>query len=101
MENETAQRKRDFGCYLKGKEPSSLELQNAPTLENWSTAIGHSGRAEDHLSLLMVLQGSVSGHPSLPDGHVIHTSQVIWFDRNQKWARTWNRLYRLGARTRG
>ncbi|QOZ33197.1 hypothetical protein XH92_17225 [Bradyrhizobium sp. CCBAU 53421] len=96
--NATAQRQHDFGCYLRGEEPSSLELERAPLLEDWCTGIVYFGRENDPRNLLLVLEGIVIGHPELRNCTRIHTSQLIWLDRSRKWARTWNRVYRLGAR---
>jgi hypothetical protein len=50
------------------------------------------------LPMSLVLVGNVAGHPHLTDGRSIRTSQLIWLDRDRKWARTWNRVYRLGER---
>jgi hypothetical protein len=96
--NAMVQLKRDFESYLKGEEPSLLELDRAPVLENWRTVFVHVARGGDPKDMLLVLVGSVAGHPERSDGTRIHTSQLIWLDRNRKWARTWNRVYRLGAR---
>ena len=95
--NAFSQLKRDFESYLKGNEPSSIELERAPLLENWRAVIVCFSHRED-LGMLLVLVGSVVGHPQHPDGTKIHTSQLIWLDRSRQWARTWNRVYRLGAR---
>jgi hypothetical protein len=92
------QLKRDFECYVNGAEPSPFELERAPVLENWRAVIVNFTRGEDPLGMLLVLVGSVAGHPQHPDGTKIHTSQLIWFDRSRQWARTWNRVYRLGVR---
>jgi hypothetical protein len=97
--NPMVQLKRDFESYLKGEVPSPIELECAPVLENWRAVIVHFARGADPLSMLLVLAGSVAGHPQHPDGTTIHTSQLIWFDRNRNWARSWNRVYRLGARS--
>lgn len=88
------QLKSDFECYLRGEEPSSQQLIHAPLLKNWRVVTIQFGVALD--SLCMVLWGSVVNHPLLDDHKSIHTSQLIWLDRNRKWARTWNRIYRLG-----
>jgi hypothetical protein len=96
--NAMVQLKRDFGSYLKGEEPSPLELDRAPVLENWRAIFVHAARGVDPKDILLVLVGSVAGHPQHADGTRIHTSQLIWLDRNRKWARSWNRVYRLGAR---
>ena len=42
------------------------------------------------------LSGYVFGHPSLPDGREIMTSQLIYMDTGIGIARTINRWYRLG-----
>jgi hypothetical protein len=91
------QLKRDFESYLKGGEPSLAELDRAPVLENWRSFFVYA-RGFDPKDILLVLVGSVAGHPQHPDGTRIHTSQLIWLDRNRQWARTWNRVYRLGVR---
>jgi hypothetical protein len=96
--NTMVQLKRDFESYLKGEEPSLLELDRAPLLENWRAFFVRAAYGVDPKDILLVLVGSVAGHPQHPDGTRIHTSQLIWLDRNRKWARTWNRVYRLGAR---
>ena len=88
--------KRDFESYMKGGEPARLELERAPALENWRTIIWRTGIEE--APNVMVLTGTVAGHPQHPAGTRIHTSQLIWLDRNRRWARTWNRVYRLGPR---
>ena len=89
---------RAFESYLKGETPSPLDLARAPLLENWRMAIVHVKRDADRLRLLPVLVGSVVGHPQHGDAGKIRTSQLIWLDRNRRWARTWNRVYRLGER---
>jgi hypothetical protein len=95
----TAQLKRDFESYLKGAEPSPLELACAPLLEGWRATVLQFRRERGPLPTVLVLVGRVTGHPRLSDARVIRTSQLIWLDRNRKWARTWNRIYRLGDRT--
>jgi hypothetical protein len=96
--NAMVQLKRDFESYLKGGQPSLVELDRAPVLENWRAFFVHAARGADPNDILLVLVGSVAGHPQHPDGTRIHTSQLIWLDRNRRWARSWNRVYRLGAR---
>jgi len=97
--NAMVQLKRDFESYLEGEEPSLLELNRAPVLENWRAVFVHVARGDDPKDmLLLVLLGSVASHPHHSNGTRIHTSQLTWLDRNRKWARTWNRVYRLGTR---
>jgi hypothetical protein len=98
--NAMVQLKCDFESYMKGEEPSSIELERAPVLENWRAVLVRVARKEDPKAMLLILMGSVASHPQHPDGTRIHTSQLIWLDRNRKWARTWNRVYRLRARGR-
>lgn len=65
-------------------------LMASPVLENW-----HHGFRK-----VCCVEGVVEGHPSLPDGRVISTSE-IWahfHDEDEHFVRTLNRLYRLGAR---
>ena len=88
--------KRDFDSYMKGEEAALLELERAPTLENWRTIIVRTGIGEAPDA--MVLTGTVTGHPQHLAGTRILTSQLIWLDRNRRWARTWNRVYRLAPR---
>jgi hypothetical protein len=95
----TTQLKREFEFYLTGKEPSPLVLASAPLLENWHAIVVRFELERVPLRLAMVLAGSVTGHPRLGNARMIRTSQLIWLDRNRKWARTWNRIYRLGDGT--
>lgn len=93
-----ARLQRAFSSYLSGETPPPPELAQAPLLENWRVAIVHVKGDADPLRLLAVLAGSVTGHPQLGDTRTIRTSQLIWLDRNRQWARTLNRVYRLGGR---
>jgi hypothetical protein len=97
-EDATARLQRAFESYLNGETPPLLELAQAPLLENWRVTIVDIKRGGDPLRMIPVLVGSVAGHPQLGDGRTIRTSQLIWLDRNRHWARTWNRVYRLGER---
>jgi hypothetical protein len=92
----TAPLKREFETYLKGEEPPPLELDCAQLLESWRTTL--LTRDSGPLPMVLVLVGRVTGHPRLSDGRTVRTSQLIWLDRSLKWARTWNRVYRLGKR---
>ncbi len=97
-EDAKARLQRTFESYLNGETPPPPELAQAPLLENWRVTIVHIKRGGDPLHMIPVLVGSVAGHPQLGDSRTIRTSQLIWLDRNRKWARTWNRVYRLGER---
>jgi hypothetical protein len=92
-----ARRKRNIESYLRGEAPPPAELACAPRLHGWRAVIVRGGSNNGRPHLLMVLIGSVTGHPHQADGRRIHTSEVIWLDRHRNWARSWNRLYRLGA----
>lgn len=47
----------------------------------------------------MSLTDHVTAHPDRTDGELITTTTLIWLDRNGNWARTKQRLYRLGDRS--
>lgn len=72
-----------------GDMPTAAELAAAPRLDWWS--ISEDGP-------FPVLQGVVSGHPSLHDGAYVATSPLIWIADDKALARTLNRLYKLGPR---
>ncbi|WP_370140738.1 DUF6634 family protein [Bradyrhizobium diazoefficiens] len=67
-------------------------------LENWRTAVMQFRRQQDLMLSVLILVGRVTKHPQHSDARTIRTSQLIWLDRNRRWARTWNRIYRLGDR---
>ena len=89
--------RRAFESYLHGETPSPLELAQAPLLQNWRVLIVQVKRDAEP-SICSALMGSVTGHPQLGDARTIQTSRLIWLDRDRRWARTWNRVYRLGER---
>jgi hypothetical protein len=93
-----AQLQREFESYLKGERPLPIELENAPLLQNWRAAVMHFTHGADPVRMILVLVGSVAGHPQHADSRTIRTSPLIWLDRDRKWVRTWNRVYRLGER---
>jgi hypothetical protein len=65
--------------------PDHSVLAGAPWLDNWS-----------HGALFSpCLFGEVAGHPLLGNRPRIHTSQLMYLDFEQGWARTWTRYYRL------
>ncbi|RTM15252.1 MAG: hypothetical protein EKK33_01365 [Bradyrhizobiaceae bacterium] len=90
-------RLREIKSYLRGEAPSLSVLAKAPQLRSWRLVIADVRTADDRPRLLMVLVGHVSGHPHFIDGRFIRTSELIWLDRNRNWARSWNRVYQLGA----
>jgi hypothetical protein len=95
-EQDAARLQRAFESYVNGATPLPAELAQAPLLEKWRLAILHINA--EPLRMVPVLVGSVTGHPQHVDSRTIRTSQLIFLDRNLQWARTWNRVYRLGER---
>lgn len=43
-----------------------------------------------------ILLGSVSGHPRIKTGNTAATTEIVFWDEDQRLARTINRWYRLG-----
>lgn len=82
------ERLRDLGDGLHairdGIEPTDRDLGDAPRLEDWRAVTKR----------VHVLTGRVSGHPTIPDGRRIATSEIYASDEG--WARTLSRFYRLG-----
>jgi len=74
---------------LEAGNISPPALMAVPFLDQW---ISSSRRVP-------CLEGFVEGHPSLPDGHWIVTSEVYAHIRaeDEHFARTLNRWYRLGS----
>ncbi|WP_149536747.1 DUF6634 family protein [Siccirubricoccus phaeus] len=70
--------------------PSPEELSAAPLLEAWAVSVRP----------VVCLVGMVTGHPRLR-GPRCQTSDVWAFAPALGWARTLNRLYRLGAPNAG
>jgi hypothetical protein len=91
--------RRAFQSYMNGETPPQAEMEQAPLLENWRVLIVQVKRDMEEF-MLPVLAGSVTGHPQVGDSLTIRTSQLVWLDRDRRWARTWNRIYRLGERAR-
>lgn len=75
--------------YFNGKEPDNLETAAAPVLSRWVLQETRSA---------FEVHGIVHGHPNLPDGEMIRTSEIRQIDpaKNPKWLRTESRTYRLG-----
>lgn len=82
---------RDCEAYTCGEEPSIIELHNAPRLDEWTVAVLRRGK-----EFILVVRGTVTGHPGFPEHASISTSAVVWFDRHHRWVRAHRRLYRLG-----
>lgn len=68
--------------------PPGEELCSAPILDDWTI----SQRS------VLVLKGSVTGHPLLGDRPQVVTSELFALDARGTWARTLSRYYRLNNR---
>jgi hypothetical protein len=94
MTNRKNERRRllesDIQVYECGQMPPAGEMETAPRLEHWETAVRRRGK-----EFVLLMRGEVRGHPELHDGEVI-TSPVHWFDRKERFCRTANRVYVLG-----
>ncbi len=69
-----------------GHHPGVDELKDAPLLMEWMAFAAPAPH----------LVGIVLGHPEIPDGHVCRTSELFSLNREQSYARTRSRFYRLG-----
>jgi hypothetical protein len=70
-----------------GKLDTAEILAKAPLLEDHRLVLGWCH----------AMKGTVAGHPSLPDGNEVVTSQLIYMNSDIGLARTLSRWYRLGA----
>ncbi|WP_145109916.1 DUF6634 family protein [Cereibacter sediminicola] len=68
--------------------PTGSDLANAPCLDHWRPMLTLGG--------VPLLWGRVSRHPRLGDA-LITTSPLIALDRDEGWARTFSRWYKLGV----
>jgi hypothetical protein len=82
---------RDMEYYGCGVTPSPLELLRSAKLDDWRVDVLRRGK-----EFVMVVRGTVSRHPEIPDGEDIGTSALRWFDRHHRFIRTVNSLYALG-----
>ncbi|NVP57586.1 DUF6634 family protein [Mycoplana rhizolycopersici] len=69
----------------------SAVLADAPTLSDHKLVLGWAH----------ALSGVVHGHPRLPDGNKVVTSQLFFLDPQLGLALTMNRWYRLGGSGHG
>lgn len=81
----------DVRQWLRGLYPQPVHLVTAPRLEEWKPI----WMIVDDQTVMM-LDGMVFDAPSMQDGEIIRTSPVMILDRHFEWARTKNRVYRLG-----
>jgi hypothetical protein len=82
---------QDIESYTCGECPSPLDLLRSPRLDNWVVAVRRRGK-----EFALIVCGDVSRHPETPDGEIISTPAVAWFDRKARFIRTHNRVYELG-----
>lgn len=77
--------------HFNGAGPTNDEMRGAPVLSRWLLKVTRSG---------VEVHGIVHGHPHLPDGEWIRSSELVQIDPSSKplWLRTENRLYHLGKR---
>lgn len=77
--------------HFNGNAPTNEEMRAAPVLYRWQLKDTQSG---------VEVHGIVHGHPHLPDGEWIRTSEIVQIDPSSKpmWLRTESRLYHLGKR---
>ncbi|MBN9335195.1 DUF6634 family protein [Devosia sp.] len=68
--------------------PPGEELCSAPILNDWTITQRN----------VLVLKGSVIGHPVLGDRPLVATSELFALDARGTWARTFSRYYRLNNR---
>jgi len=66
--------------------PSPADLAGAPVLSN--VRMGSNPNPG--------LRGTVIGHPDVPDGDYVETTDLYAVDPEGRWARTWSRWYALG-----
>ena len=78
---------QDMEAFLDGKMPSDEVLDQAPLIEHWRQSERYSP----------CLTGTFHYHPLL--GNIIPngiTSQLWLLNKDEGWARTFSRFYRLG-----
>jgi hypothetical protein len=92
----------DVESYFKGHEPRSIELARAPLLKNWRVNLVCELIETPSIIVLknaMSLSGHVIGHSERADGELVTTTRLVWLNHHGRWARTKQRLYRLGDRS--
>ncbi len=78
---------RDLEHLEAGALDTAEILTKAPLLQDHRLVLGRCH----------ALKGIVTGHPLLPDGDEVVTSQLIYMNPDVGLARTLSRWYRLGA----
>lgn len=75
----------DFQRFDEGKLDEEM-FAEAPVLDSWKLVVGWA----------YALGGVVTGHPRIPDGREVVSSQLFFLDPERAVARTLNGWYRLG-----
>lgn len=78
----------DLQRYLSEGGPSPAELDAAPQMEGWSLVPSGNG---------VIIAGRISGHPRIGSHKYGHTAQIAALARDGNWARSLNRLWKLGT----
>jgi hypothetical protein len=74
--------------FLESTPPSDEELEDATVMLSWSLIEGlESG--------LCHIAGHSVGHPIFDNGVPVRTSPIVAVDCDKRWARSWNRFYRM------
>uniref|UniRef100_E6VQ05 Uncharacterized protein n=1 Tax=Rhodopseudomonas palustris (strain DX-1) TaxID=652103 RepID=E6VQ05_RHOPX len=77
----------DLESIRRGDHPSAGRIAKAPVLNNWEMA----------QRLELCLSGVVNGHPIITDDKEAYTSALWVISPELGYARTFSRLYKLGA----
>ena len=86
LPNALARLARDIEDYQEGLQPDAEELAAAPLLDDWRLG----------KRIAIALHGTTYDHPVLAGLRNVATSELYFLDAEGRWARTFNRLYRLG-----
>ncbi len=78
----------DLRRYLDEGGPSPAELEEAPRMEGWSLVASAGG---------VIIAGTISRHPRLGSNRIGHTAQIAALAHDGTWARSLNRLWKLGT----
>lgn len=85
MSLEEKKLRNDIESYLRGEELQAEELERAARIDDWRPAITRGPDGAYRMTL--------RGRMSQDNGS---TSEIVWLDRRGRWARTRNRLWKLG-----
>jgi hypothetical protein len=77
----------DIQDFRAGEMLCPETLSDAPVIDQWSYGLVQA----------RCIVGSIREHPILGKQARVHTSQLVFIDPENGWARTWSRYYRLGT----